>query len=499
MILACPGNEALGESLLRALPADAIAFELRRFPDGETYLRIDSEVRGRDIVVACTLHDPDAHALPLVFISDTLRELGAATIGLVAPYLAYMRQDRRFQPGEALTSASFARLLSAKFDWLVAVDPHLHRRHSLNEIYRIPTEVVHIAPLLSAWIRAQVDNPLLIGPDAESEQWVSAVAAAVPCASLVLSKVRHGDREVAVSMVPDMWRWAQYTPVLVDDIVSSAHTMIEAVKPWVAAGLRAPVCVAIHGVFAGDACQKLRDAGAARVVTTNSIVHEASQIDVGPLLVEPVRRLLSSKGMDAAPARIPVAVSARHVHLRQATIERLFGAGHRLQVRSPLWQGGQYAAEETVALIGPHGRLTHVRVVGPPRLEDQAEVSRSDEVLLGVDAPVRESGVLDGTPGIVIEGPAGTVMLTRGVICALRHLHMSPADAEVLGLKDHDRVEVAVEGTGRRLIFGDVVVRVSPEFRLELHLDTDEGNAAGLHTGEDGLLMRLTDARARIL
>jgi acetate kinase len=202
---------------------------------------------------------------------------------------------------------------------------------------------------------------------------------------------------------------------------------------------------------------------------------------------------------DDAPVHIPVAISARHVHLTQSSIQRLFGADYQLQMHAPLGQPGQYAATETVTLIGPRGRLTDVRVVGPPRQEDQVEISRSDEFTLGIDAPIRESGNLLGTPGIVVEGPAGSVALDHGVICALRHIHMSPADADTLGLKDQDRVEVAVQSQERRLIFADVVVRVSAGYRLELHLDTDEGNAAGLRPGDDGLLLSETGARARIL
>jgi acetate kinase len=195
-----------------------------------------------------------------------------------------------------------------------------------------------------------------------------------------------------------------------------------------------------------------------------------------------------SAKVEQAAALIPMAISARHVHLTQASVEILFGAGHLLQVHSPLSQPGQYAAEEVVTLVGPKGRLTHVRVIGPPRAQDQVELAHTDEIVLGVDAPLRESGDLAGTPGIVIEGPMGSVSLQRGVICALRHIHMSPADAEVLGLKNHDKVAVVVMAGKRRLIFGDVIVRVSPSFRLELHLDSDEGNAAGLSSGAEVLL-----------
>jgi ribose-phosphate pyrophosphokinase len=300
LLLACPGNEALASSLGRALTAERLAFELRRFPDGESFLRIDGEVRERDVIVVCTLNEPDAKLLPLVFIADTLRDLGAASVGLLAPYLAYMRQDCRFAAGEAVTSISFARLLSQSFDWLVTVDPHLHRWHALSDIYTIPAEQVRVAPLLSAWVRAEVAEPLLIGPDAESEQWVRAVAAAVPCPYLVLQKVRSGDRAVAVSAVPDMQRWSQHTPVLVDDIISTAHTLIEAVRPWVQSGGRAPLCVGVHAVFAPDAFEALSRSGAAEVVTTNTISHASNGIDVMPLLIEPLQRLLAGTRRDPA-------------------------------------------------------------------------------------------------------------------------------------------------------------------------------------------------------
>jgi acetate kinase len=204
---------------------------------------------------------------------------------------------------------------------------------------------------------------------------------------------------------------------------------------------------------------------------------------------EPARG--SIEETSAPPVQVPVAISARHVHLTQETLEQLFGADYQLRVRSPLLQLGQYAAEETVVLVGPRGRLSTVRIVGPTRSEDQVELSRTDAINLGVDAPVRESGDLSGTPGIVIEGPVGKVTLERGVICALRHIHMSAADAAALGIQDQDRVSVKVLTSDRKLTFSDIVVRVSPVYRLELHLDADEGNAAGLHPGDDTVLVEI--------
>jgi acetate kinase len=191
-----------------------------------------------------------------------------------------------------------------------------------------------------------------------------------------------------------------------------------------------------------------------------------------------------------APHLIPVAVSARHAHLSRPTIERLFGKGFVLEPRAPLSQPGQFATHQTVTLVGPHGRLEHVRVLGPPRPADQIEVSRTDAIVLGLDAPLRLSGDLGATPGITVEGPEGSALLPGGVVCALRHIHMSPTEAEQLNVRNGDVVEVAVESEGRPVIFGDVVVRVSPDYRLELHLDTDEGNAAGVGPGTRARLLK---------
>jgi acetate kinase len=193
--------------------------------------------------------------------------------------------------------------------------------------------------------------------------------------------------------------------------------------------------------------------------------------------------LLQQTERAAGPLRIPVAVSARHAHLSQRTLDRLFGAGYQLKPRTALSQTGQYSAQETVTLIGPSGQIEHVRLMGPSRAQDQVEISRTDEFALGIDAPVRTSGDVSNTPGITIAGPNGRVTIASGVICARRHIHMNSADAERFGVSDHDRVRVRVDSEGRDLIFEDVVVRVSPDYKLELHLDTDEANAAGVDAG----------------
>jgi len=278
VILALPGNERLAAGLVAAMPAEAGRLTVHRFPDGESYVRIDTPVAGRHVVLACTLHDPDTKLAPLLFAAATARELGAARVGLVTPYLGYMRQDKRFQDGECITSVHFARLISSHVDWLATVDPHLHRRASLDEIFSIPGAIVRAAPLIAQWVRTHVPAPVVVGPDSESEQWVSEVARHAGVPWLVLEKTRRGDRDVSVS-VPDAAALLGHTPVLVDDIISTARTMMAAARRLAADGGTGPVCIGVHAVFAGDAHAELLAAGASRVVTVNTIPHASNAID----------------------------------------------------------------------------------------------------------------------------------------------------------------------------------------------------------------------------
>ena len=165
------------------------------------------------------------------------------------------------------------------------------------------------------------------------------------------------------------------------------------------------------------------------------------------------------------------------MHLSQADVEKLFGEGHKLTPRSELSQPGQFACREVVDLVGPKGRVDRVRVLGPERPETQVEISRTEEFKLGIDAPIRASGDVAGSPGLTLVGAKGQVTIPEGVICALRHIHASPEDALAYGLRDRDVVRVALSGE-RSLVFGDVLVRVAPDFVLEMHIDTDEANAA---------------------
>ena len=180
---------------------------------------------------------------------------------------------------------------------------------------------------------------------------------------------------------------------------------------------------------------------------------------------------------------VPIGVSARHIHLSQEHVELLFGQGYELTEMKPLSQPGQYAANETVAVVGPKGNFAKVRILGPARKHTQLEVSRTDAFALGVNPPVRESGDTKGSAGIKLQGPAGEVTIEEGVIVAARHIHFHTSDAERFGIADKQSLKVRFAGE-RGVVFENVVARVSEQFALDMHIDTDEANAAGVKNGD---------------
>jgi putative phosphotransacetylase len=189
--------------------------------------------------------------------------------------------------------------------------------------------------------------------------------------------------------------------------------------------------------------------------------------------------------MELKEGKIVAGVSARHLHLSEADLKVLFGENAQLTPIKDLGQPGQYASEEKVKVTGPKGSFESVRVLGPVRKDTQVEVSLTDAYKLGVVPPVRDSGDIEGTPGVKLIGPAGEVDLDKGLILAKRHIHMTPDDAERFDVKDKDIVSVLCDTEGRKTIFQDVLIRVSPKYALEFHVDTDEANACFLKTGDE--------------
>lgn len=293
VLMSFPADAALATTIAPLLQARLAPVAWRHFPDGESLVTVDDALAGADVAILASLRSPDALALPLRFAAQTAREFGARSVGLIAPYLAYMRQDTRFHPGEAVSTPLFARFLEEAFDWLVTVDPHLHRVERLQSIYRIPVSHVSATPAVARWIAETVPDAVLIGPDSESEQWVAGIAAESGMPYQVLAKERHGDYDVRVSL-PDPAAVAGRTPVLIDDIVSSGHTILETFAHLRRLSLPPPLLVAIHPVFAGDAYARLQQAGLARIVSTDTIAHPSNAIALGADLAAAASTLMTA-------------------------------------------------------------------------------------------------------------------------------------------------------------------------------------------------------------
>jgi len=264
-----------------------------------------------------------------------------------------------------------------------------------------------------------------------------------------------------------------------------------------ASGLRARICQGLGwmGIVLDEALNRSARVGPGQVTQISQDQSRAKVVVVGSnedhtIARAAVRAIAQRRITDVVRKHhkdIPLGVSAHHVHLTQAHVEALFGPGHTLTWHADLTQPGQFACKEQMNLLGPRGRIDRVRVLGPVRDETQVEIARTEEYKLGIDAPIRMSGDLDGTPGVTLEGPSGRIELDHGVICAMRHIHMSPQDAIEFAVRDRDLVRVRVPGE-RSLVFGDVKVRIHPQFRLDMHIDTDEANAAELAGAAVGYL-----------
>lgn len=207
-------------------------------------------------------------------------------------------------------------------------------------------------------------------------------------------------------------------------------------------------------------------------------------------IVQEVIKQLHFHTGDDTQNGIPIGVSARHCHLCERDLERLFGSGSQLSKRSDLSQPGQFAAHETVTIVGPKGSMEHVRILGPLRTATQVEVSQTDTFKLGVQAPIRLSGDIEGSSPITIVGPKGSIYLKEGLIIAQAHIHMSLDDAYYFGLNDGSEVLVRIGNEKRPVRFEKVRIRTSPKYNLEMHIDTDEANAAGVQIGDKGRIMK---------
>lgn len=282
LLLAFDDEWPLAERLAAALAWPLQAVQRHRFPDGETRLRLPPRLPAR-VALLRGLQQPNAKLTELWLAAAGARELGAVQLALVSPYLAYMRQDIAFTPGEVVSQRHVGSLLAQAFDCVITIDPHLHRVHSMDEV--VPGRrgvALSAAPLLGAWIAAQVPGALLVAPDEEAEQWVASAARAQGLPYLVAHKQRLGDHEVRVSLPhADV---AGRAAVLLDDVASTGRTLVDATKALRARGAASVDVAVTHGLFVGDALASLQAAGVREVWSSDSVPHASNCVSVAPLL-----------------------------------------------------------------------------------------------------------------------------------------------------------------------------------------------------------------------
>lgn len=294
-------KHALYSSLQKQTQWHTIDLDTRTFPDQESYLRIknaailNSESKIKPVFIFHDLAFPNQNILTLIFLAELLKSYGATHLYLLSPYLAYMRQDAIFQPGEGITARYFSRLIGHYFDGLVTIDPHLHRIHDLQTLYpkNFSTKVLSSQSVISDWLAKNYPNCMLIGPDNESEQWVKAITKNGQQPYLIFNKTRSGDKKVEITLTAsqqEMLKKINKQVILLDDIISSAQTMIQSVK-YIQTIIsdHAPICLGIHSLMNATAYHDLLKTGAKHIYTTNTIAHSSNHIDLSDWWVKEIQ------------------------------------------------------------------------------------------------------------------------------------------------------------------------------------------------------------------
>lgn len=287
-----PDCQELARGVADRLELPLHPVEVHTFPDGESVVRAQSNTPGRALLFR-SLNDPNQKLIEVLFAADALRRQGVARIGLVAPYLGYMRQDQVFLSGQSLSQQVAAHLLGGAFDDVLTVEAHLHRIHALSEIFPCPAQSISAAPAITDWLRASRRPSLVIGPDSESEPWVRAIADEAKLGWAIASKRRHGDRDVRIDMPPlpadarNVW--------IVDDIGSSGTTLEAIAAILKQRGVEKIGAIVVHALFGPDATQRLRRAGISRLISSDSVVHSSNEIGLAPLLATEIERRWSSR------------------------------------------------------------------------------------------------------------------------------------------------------------------------------------------------------------
>lgn len=291
MILAFPDAEALAKDLAQSTGARYAAINLRRFPDGESYVRLPAQIPEHVIIVR-SLHQANERLIELLLAARTARANGAIRISLIAPYLCYMRQDEAFHPGEAISQSIIGEMIAANFDDLLTLDPHLHRTPELSMAMPVKNAVTLTATgLISDYIKNNIDeSPLILGPDAESEQWAEQIAAPERLEYAIATKTRFGDRNVNVDMPSVDVRGRNV--VIIDDISSSGQTLIQAALQLKGQGAKKIYAAVTHALMDEAAMQALSDAGFDDVWSTDTIPHTTNVININSVIITAIKQTL---------------------------------------------------------------------------------------------------------------------------------------------------------------------------------------------------------------
>lgn len=290
IITSCGNSLPIAKKLASKLKAKFSPITIAAFPDGDLYLKYNADVKGQTVAIVHSFQPhPDQSLFDVIFAAETARDLGAKKVILVAPYLSYMRQDKRFNPGECISSRVMAKLINHSFDKLITIDPHIHRYKSLKDIFTIPAVRLTSNPLIAEYIKMHFSKEIIIGPDWESFQWAEDIAKQIKVHATVLKKTRFSSRHVEVKMIHPISIRGENV-VIVDDIISTGHTIAEAAKDARRKGANRIYAIGVHGLLVENAMGKLRKAGVNGIITTNCIEHATNRIDVTPLLLEELKK-----------------------------------------------------------------------------------------------------------------------------------------------------------------------------------------------------------------
>jgi len=287
LIIGCSNSRDLAKNISKNLKCDYSDLSVKKFPDGELYLKFETELKNQDVVLVQSLHPSDEALLELIFAIHTAKDLGAKKVRVVIPYLAYIRQDKRFNPGECVSSKIVGSLLSVA-DEIITIDPHLHRFKSLNEVFKTKAVKLSANDLIQDYISKNFKDPVIIGPDAESYQWAQSIAKKIKASTAILQKDRINSYEVHVKLNSEI-NVRNKELIIIDDIISTGKTILEAIKVIKKMKPKSITVISIHGIFADPSTLDFIREYSNSIITTNTIKNPYSKIDVSKLISDSLK------------------------------------------------------------------------------------------------------------------------------------------------------------------------------------------------------------------